>query len=155
MIDEDFAVLYGVELKRLNEQVRRNKERFPEHFCFQLTAEEAKSLRSHFATLESGCGKHRKYLPYVFTEQGVAMLSAVLRSETAVKVSVRIMNAFVTIMQIVLNNTCFASAGISRACAPRPVIFQARLLRQALCADINRTIDINLIRGAKVKIKLV
>ncbi len=76
MLDSDLAELYGVETKRLNEQVRRNLKRFPDDFMFQLTEEEAESLRSHFATLKSGRGKHRKYLPYAFTGQGVAMLSS-------------------------------------------------------------------------------
>ena len=81
MYDNDLAVLYGVEIKRLNEQVKRNMERFPEEFMFQLTDEEFAFLRSQNATLETGRGRHRKYLPYVFTEQGVTMLSAVLRSK--------------------------------------------------------------------------
>lgn len=74
MLDGDLALLYGVSVKRLNEQVRRNPKRFPPDFMFQLTANESESLRSHFATLKRGRGQHRKYLPYVFTEQGVAML---------------------------------------------------------------------------------
>jgi len=69
MLDSDLAELYGVEIKSLNEQVKRNIERFPEKFRFQLTRNEYDSLRSHFATLENKRGKHRKYLPYVFTEQ--------------------------------------------------------------------------------------
>ncbi len=104
MLDSDLAKLYGVETKRLLEQVRRNKERFPEEFMFQLTKEEYESLRSQFATLKSGRGKHKKYLPYVFTEQGVAMLSAVLRSKTAIDVSIRIMNAFVEMRRFIIEN---------------------------------------------------
>jgi hypothetical protein len=77
------AKLYGVSTKRLNEQVRRNLARFPEDFMFQLTAEEAESLRSQNATLKPGRGQHRKYAPYAFTEQGVAMLSSVLNSARA------------------------------------------------------------------------
>ncbi|BBB32750.1 conserved hypothetical protein [Thermotomaculum hydrothermale] len=73
MLDSDLANLYGVETKRLLEQVRRNKERFPEDFMFQLTKEEFESLRSQIATLKKGRGKHRKYLPYAFTEQGIAI----------------------------------------------------------------------------------
>ena len=93
MLDRDLAELYGVETKRLNEQVRRNKERFPEEFYFQLTDDEQNSLRSQIATLKNSIehtaeyslrGKHTKYRSYVFTEQGVAMLSTVLKSETAV-----------------------------------------------------------------------
>lgn len=72
MLDSDLAELYGMEIKRLNEQVRRDPKRFSDDFMFQLTEEEAESLRSHFATLKSGRGKHRKYLPYAFTEQGVS-----------------------------------------------------------------------------------
>src|SRR5258708_5898727 len=75
MLGHDLAKLYGVSTKRLHEQVRRNLARFPEDFLFQLTAEEAESLRSQIATLKPGRGRHRKYAPYAFTEQGVAMLS--------------------------------------------------------------------------------
>src|SRR5208282_1077678 len=78
MIDSDLAELYEVPTKRLNEQVRRNLKSFPSDFMFQLTTEEAESLRSQIATLKTGRGRHRKYLQYVFTEQGVAMLSSVL-----------------------------------------------------------------------------
>jgi hypothetical protein len=81
MLDSDLAALYGVSTKRLNEQVRRNLKRFPRDFMYQLSAEEFESLRSHFATLKIGRGKHRKYFPYIFTEQGIAMLSSVLNSE--------------------------------------------------------------------------
>lgn len=95
MLDTDLAVLYGVPIKRLNEQVRRNIKRFPADFMFRLTANEAQVLRSHFATLKRGRGKHRKYLPYAFTEQGVAMLSSALNSERAIQVNIEIMRAFV------------------------------------------------------------
>ena len=81
MLDSDLARLYDVPIKRLNEQVRRNALRFPADFMFQLTVEESVSLRSHFATLKPGRGHHRKYLPHVFTEQGVAMLSSEGRSD--------------------------------------------------------------------------
>ena len=104
MLDEDLAVLYGVETRRINEQVRRNIERFPKKFMFQLSKDEYDSLRSQNAILETSRGKHRKYLPYAFTEQGVAMLSAVLRSETAVKVSIRIMEAFVAMRHFIQTN---------------------------------------------------
>lgn len=83
MLDTDLAILYGVPTKRLNEQVMRNKKRFPSDFMFQLTAEEVERLRSQIATLKPGRGQHRKYRPYVFTEQGVAMLSSVLRNKRA------------------------------------------------------------------------
>ncbi|MBI3311998.1 MAG: ORF6N domain-containing protein [Candidatus Omnitrophica bacterium] len=91
MLDSDLAELYGVSTKRLNEQVRRNPNRFPPDFMFQLAPEEANSLRSQFATLKAGRGRHRKYLAYVFTEQGIAMLSSVLNSERAIQVNVTIM----------------------------------------------------------------
>src|SRR3972149_5427901 len=88
MLDSDLAVLYGVTTKRMNEQVRRNLRRFPADFMFQLTSEEAESLRSQFATSKRG---GRRYLPYAFTEQGVAMLSSVLNSERAIEVNIQIM----------------------------------------------------------------
>ena len=106
MIDSDLAMLYQVETKRLNEAVKRNIARFPEEFRFQLTAEETESLRSQIATLNEndGRGKHRKYLPYVFTEQGLAMLSAVLRSDVAIQVSISIMKSFVEMRRFISNN---------------------------------------------------
>ncbi len=79
MLDTDLAILYGVPTKRLNEQVRRNKKRFPSDFMFQLTPEEVERLRSQFVTLKAGRGQHRKYRPYVFKEQGVAMKWKYLR----------------------------------------------------------------------------
>src|SRR5687767_8316194 len=94
MLDSDLALLYGVPTKRLNEQVTRNRDRFPEDFMFRLTADEAESLRSQIATSNEGRGG-RRYLPQVFTEQGVAMLSSVLRSDHAVQVNIAIMRAFV------------------------------------------------------------
>jgi hypothetical protein len=84
MLDADLAELYGVSVKRLNEQVRRNIRRFPSDFMFRLSREEYEVLRSQSATLNQGRGRHRKYLPYAFTEQGVAMLSSVLNSDRAV-----------------------------------------------------------------------
>jgi len=104
MLDMVLAELYGVSTKRLNEQVRRNLKRFPNDFMFQLNEEEYDSLRSHFATLDTGRGKHRKYLPLAFTEQGVAMLSSVLTSERAIEVNIEIMRAFVKIRQLLLSN---------------------------------------------------
>jgi phage regulator Rha-like protein len=100
MLDAHLAELYGVRTKRLNEQVRRNLKRFPLDFMFQLTKEESEVLRSQFATLKKGRGGHRKYLPYVFTEQGVAMLSSVLSSDRAVQVNIGIMRAFVRLREI-------------------------------------------------------
>jgi hypothetical protein len=100
MLDVDLAELYGVSPKRLNEAVRRNIKRFPSDFMFQLTWEEIDSLRSQFATLKRGRGQHRKYRPYAFTEQGVAMLSSVLNSGQAIEVNIEIMRAFVRLRQI-------------------------------------------------------
>lgn len=102
MLDKELAKLYGVSTKRLNEQVKRNVKRFPEDFMFQLTWEEAESSRSQFATLKKG--RNIKYLPYAFTEQGVAMLSGVLNSERAVQVNIAIMRAFVRLRQILSTN---------------------------------------------------
>ena len=92
--------MYEVSTGRLNEQVKRNRHRFPEDFMFQLTAEEATALRSHFAILKTGRGQHRKFLPYAFTEQGVAMLSSVLNSDRAIEVNMAIMRAFVRLREI-------------------------------------------------------
>ena len=102
MLDHDLATLYGVETKRLNEQVKRNIKRFPEDFMFQLTKDEC--LRSQITTLNEGRGQHLKYMPYVFTENGVAMLSSVLRSDTAIEVNIRIMRAFVSMRHFMVNN---------------------------------------------------
>ncbi|HXN05548.1 MAG TPA: ORF6N domain-containing protein [Nitrospiria bacterium] len=82
MLDTDLAELYGVEIRAINQGVKRNIKRFPTDFMFQLTKDEYESLRSQFVTLKPRRGGHRKYLPYVFTEQGVAMLSSVLKSRT-------------------------------------------------------------------------
>jgi hypothetical protein len=101
MIDTDLAELYGVEIRVLNQGVKRNIKRFPDDFMFQLTKEEYESLRSQFVTLKSGRGGHRKYLPYVFTEQGVAMLSSVLNSERAIEVNILIMRAFVRLREMI------------------------------------------------------
>ena len=90
MLDRDLAMLYGVETKVLNQAVKRNIERFPTDFMFQLTQDEAVCSRSQFVTLNNSRGHNIKYLPYVFTENGIAMLSGVLRSPTAVKVNIRI-----------------------------------------------------------------
>ena len=99
MLDSDLAELYGVPTKRLNEQVSRNAERFPDDFAFRLTEQEVVHLRSQFATSNVGRGG-RRYLPMVFTEHGVAMLSSVLRSPTAVKVNIEIMRAFVRLRRL-------------------------------------------------------
>jgi hypothetical protein len=88
IVDADLAALYGVATKRLNEQVRRNAQRFPADFMFQLAPQEWEALRSQFATLKSGRGQHRKYLPYAFTEHGAIMAATVLNSSHAVEVSI-------------------------------------------------------------------
>lgn len=103
MLDSDLADLYQVSTKRLNEQVRRNRERFPEDFMFQLTPEETAALKSQFATSNRGRGG-RRYPPYAFTEQGVAMLSSVLRSRRAVLVNVEIMRTFVRLRRLLADH---------------------------------------------------
>jgi hypothetical protein len=114
MLDSDLANLYEVTPKRLNEQVKRNRKRFPEDFMFQLTKEEYDLLKSQIATLkqadrnqrsqnatkEDGRGKHRKYLPYVFTEHGAVMLASVLNSPRAIDASVKVVRVFVRIREI-------------------------------------------------------
>ena len=102
MLDKDLATLYGVEAKVLNQAVKRNVERFPDDFRFQLTKKEC--LRSQIVTLNEKQGQHLKYMPYAFTEQGVAMLSSVLRSQTAIEVNIRIMRAFVSMRHFMVNN---------------------------------------------------
>ena len=131
MLDSDVAMLYHYETKKVNQAVKRNIDRFPERFCFQLTEEEFLNLRSQIVTLNKnnvngsfginslklqfatlnlniGRGKHRKYLPYVFTEQGIAMLSGILKSEVAVQVSIKIMDAFVDMRKFInINKSLF------------------------------------------------
>ena len=103
MLDFDLADMYETETKRLKEAVRRNIERFPSDFMFELTNKEYDSLRSQIASLKnSGRGEHRKYLPFAFTEQGVAMLASVLKSGTAIQVNIQIIRAFVILRQYAL-----------------------------------------------------
>lgn len=102
MLDSDLARLYGVETKALNQAVKRNAERFPEDFMFQLTKEEC--LRSQIVTLNEGRGKHLKYYPHVFTENGVAMLSGILRSKVAIEVNIRIMRTFTAMRGFLQSN---------------------------------------------------
>lgn len=102
MLDRDLAEMYGVEVKRLNQAVKRNAIRFPEDFMFRLTQDENIFLRSQFVTLEKG--KYSKYPPYAFTEQGVAMLSSVLNSETAIQVNIQIIRLFTKMKQLILDN---------------------------------------------------
>ena len=103
MIDRDLAEIYGVETRRLNEQKKRNKERFPEDFCFQLSDEEFENWKSQNATSNSDKMGLRKN-PYAFTEQGVAMLASVLKTKTAIDASVKIIRAFVEIRHFIMNN---------------------------------------------------
>lgn len=107
MLDSDVAMLYHYETKKINQTVRRNVKRFPENFCFKLTDEETNYLRSQIVTLNKKINNGnvtRKYLPYVFTEQGIAMLSALLKNEIAVQVSINIMNAFVEMKRFLYLN---------------------------------------------------
>jgi len=99
ILDRDLAALYGVETKNLKRQVKRNIERFPADFMIELSREEYNSLRCQNGTIENGRGEHSKYLPYAFTENGVAMLSSVLTSEVAVQVNIQIMRAFTWLRQ--------------------------------------------------------
>jgi phage regulator Rha-like protein len=102
LLDSDLAELYGVEIKRLNEQVKRNRERFPEDFMFQLTNEEYDSLRSQFATLKRG--QHRKYFPFAFTEHGAIMAASVLNSPLAIEMSIFVVRAFVRLREILFSH---------------------------------------------------
>lgn len=99
ILDRDLARLYGVETKNLKRQVKRNLERFPSDFMIELTREEYNSLRCQNGTIENGRGEHSKYLPYAFTENGVAMLSSVLTSEVAIQINIQIMRAFTWMRQ--------------------------------------------------------
>lgn len=102
MLDKDLAILYDVKVKVLKQSIKRNIERFPNDFMFELTKEEFNSLRSQSVTLNDGSsvrGKHSKYLPYVFTEQGVAMLSSILNSDRAIQVNIRIIRVYTKMRQ--------------------------------------------------------
>ncbi|HQI04751.1 MAG TPA: ORF6N domain-containing protein [bacterium] len=104
MLDSDLAEFYQTETKYINRAVKRNPDRFPEGFIFQLTKTEMESLRFQFGTLKTGRGQHRKFNPHVFTEAGVAMLSAVLQTEISIRVSVQIIQAFVKMRHFILEN---------------------------------------------------
>jgi len=108
MLDKDLADLYLVETKVLLQAVKRNIGRFPADFMFQLTKDEYQVLRSQIVTLKRGRGQHRKYLPYAFTEQGVAMLSSVLHSKRAIQVNIEIMRAFVRLRGMLASHTDLA-----------------------------------------------
>ena len=105
MFDKDLAMLYDIETKALNQAVKRNISRFPEDFMFQLTEIEFQSSRSQIVTLNKGRGSNVKYLPYVFTEYGVLMLSSVLKSEKAIQTNIQIMRIFAKIKQMLTDNT--------------------------------------------------
>ena len=109
MLDKDLASLYEVETRVFNQAVKRNSERFPEDFMLQLTKDKYSFLRSQFVTLENtGRGKYSKYLPYAFTEQGVAMLSGIINSPKAIAMNIAIMRAFVQIRKVILQNSKIA-----------------------------------------------
>jgi hypothetical protein len=141
MLDADLAVLYGVSVKRLNEQVARNRERFPADFMFQLSGAEHANLRSQSATSSSWGG--RRIAPYAFTEQGVAMLSSVLRSARAVQVNIEIMRAFVRLRQLLGGNAELArrlAALEARYDSRFKVVFRAIRELMALPAPARRRI---------------
>ena len=104
LLDAELAALYGVSTKRFNQQVRRNRKRFPADFMFQLTYKETSSLRSQIATLKTGRGQHRKYLPYVFTEHGAIMAATILNSPRAIEMSVYVVRAFVQLREMLASN---------------------------------------------------
>ena len=108
MLDSDLAKLYGVSTKRLNEQVKRNRDRFPEDFMFQLNPTEVNNLRSHFATSKKERGG-RRYAPYAFTEHGAIMLAAVLSTPRAIEVSVFVVRAFVKLREILATHRSLAN----------------------------------------------
>ena len=113
MLDSDVTYLFGYEVKQLNRQVSRNIERFPKEYCFKLTKEEYAFLRCHFGTLKNNRGVHTKYLPYVFTQEGIAMLSGVIKTEEAAKVNVEIMREFVKLRNFINNNPISLANDIS------------------------------------------
>jgi hypothetical protein len=153
MLDSDLAELYQVETKVFNQAVKRNIERFPSDFMFQLSKEEFESwksqfatfnsndaLRSQFVTLKNGRGKHTKYLPYAFTEQGVSMLSAVLKSDVAIEISVKIIRTFVEIRKMISSNSLLFSK--MEALEKRQITYELKTdtkIEQVLNALENKT----------------
>lgn len=109
LLDTDLALRYGVSTKRFNEQVRRNRSRFPADFMFQLSAEEWEALRSQIATLNAGRGRHRKYFPYAFTEHGAIMAATILNSTRATEISVYVVRAFVRLRETLATHKALAS----------------------------------------------
>ena len=126
IVDTDLAALYGVPTKRLNEQVRRNAQRFPADFMFEISQEEWDALRSQFATLKTGRGQHRKYLPYAFTEHGAIMAATVLNSPRAVDVSIYVVRAFVQLRELLAGN---------KELAKRVDALESRMERKLLTQD--------------------
>ena len=108
ILDRELAAIYGSTIKRLNEQIKRNRDRFPEDFMFQLTAEEAERSRSQFATLKGGRGQNIKYRPYAFTEHGAIQAVNVLNSPRAIAMGVYVVRAFVQLRELLASNTAFA-----------------------------------------------
>ena len=108
ILDRELAAIYGSTTKRLNEQVKRNRDRFPEDFMFQLTAEEADRSRSQIATLKNGRGQNIKYRPYVFTEHGAIQAANVLNSPRAIAMGVYVVRAFVQLRELLASNTALA-----------------------------------------------
>lgn len=135
MIDRDLAHLYDVQVRALNQAVKRNKDRFPEDFMFQLTTEEEMALRSQNVILKKR-GQHAKYLPYAFTEQGTAMLSSVLRSKEAIQANILIMRAFVRLRHMILDSDAlrYAIQGLEKRLTrnERDVQLAMRYLQQIL-----------------------
>lgn len=109
MLDFDLAELYGVETKVLNQAVKRNIDRFPKDFMFRLTKQEWEFPRSQFVTLEKGRGKYPKYLPYAFTEHGVTMLANVIKSNRAIKMSIAVVRAFISLKQVAMQHKDLAA----------------------------------------------
>lgn len=146
LLDAELAALYGVEIRVLVQAVKRNWTRFPEDFMFQLSAAEWTALRSHLVTLKTGRGRHRKYLPYAFTEQGVAMLSSVLKSGRAITVNIQIMRAFVRMRELLASNKELASrldeleASLEKTLAAHDQAIAAILsaIRQLMSAPISK-----------------
>jgi hypothetical protein len=108
ILDRELAAIYGVTTKRLNEQVRRNRGRFPADFMFRLTVVERARLRSQFATLDSGRGEHAKYLPYAFTEHGAIQAANVLKSRRSVSMGIYVVRAFVRMREVLASNAALA-----------------------------------------------
>jgi len=154
MLDSDLAALYGVTTFRLNEAVKRNKSRFPEDFMYQLTKEENETLISQIAMSKSGRGG-RRTMPFVFTEQGVAMLSSVLNSERAVQVNIAIMRTFVNMRRLMLTNEAVRKklALIEHKIVAHDGSFKEvfAALRALMTAEKRADTPIGFIRGKKIK----